>query len=74
LPIGEHQLEEGRQEELGRVMAEWTMDIATTSRRKFEEIGWTDEQFDKLLADIKEEFRTKPGILASYYMTHARKI
>jgi hypothetical protein len=71
--VGGNQLEEDL-EDIGKMTANNTMDIARSARWMFKETGWTDRQYDDLLAGIEEELSTKPGIFVSYYMTYARKI
>jgi hypothetical protein len=49
------------------------MEIVANVRWVFKEARWTDRQYNDLMADIAEEIRSKPGVLATYYMTYGYK-
>jgi hypothetical protein len=72
VPVGHHQLDED-QEEPGNILAEHVLGVSRAFRWMFKDAGWTDEEFDELIANSEKELRTKPGLLFSIYVTHARK-
>jgi hypothetical protein len=72
VPVGHHQLEED-QEEPGDKLAEHVLGVSRTFRWVCKNAGWTDKQFDEIMTESENELRTKPGLLFSVYVTHARK-
>jgi hypothetical protein len=73
VPVGRHQLDED-QEEPGNILAEHVLGVSRTFRWMFKDAGWTDGEFDELIANSEKELHTKPGLLFSIYVTHARKV
>jgi hypothetical protein len=73
VPVGRHQLDED-QKELGDKLCQHVLEMSHAFRWLLKrDAGWTDEEFNEVIAGTEKELHTKPGLLFSMYVTHARK-
>jgi hypothetical protein len=72
VPIGRHELNED-QEEAGNELADHIIEVCRNFRWMCNGAGWTDKEFNDIMAKSEKELHTKHGLFFPVYVTQANR-